>query len=72
MVFGQKNEILGTFQFGDQTVEADKTQIILNPLRSVPDVKLEAKGLWERYPEAIEIRKWKTYNVKPWYVFQLN
>ena len=71
VVFGQVNEILGTFHFGDQAVVADKTQIVLNPLRSVPDFKLEAKGLWEQYPEAIEIRKWKTYNVKPWYVFQL-
>jgi hypothetical protein len=71
VVLGQKNEVLGTFHFGDQAVEADKMQIVLNPLRSVPDVKLEATGLWERYPEMVEIRKWKTYNVKPWYVFQL-
>lgn len=71
VVLGQKNEVLGTFHFGDQAVEADKMQIVLNPLRSVPDVKLEAAGLWERYPEVVEIRKWKTYDVKPWYVFQL-
>ncbi len=71
VVFGQENEVLGTFRFGEQTVEADKTKIVLNPLRSVPDVKLEVKGLWESYPEAVEIRKWKSYNVEPWYVFQL-
>lgn len=71
VVLGQKNEVLGTFHFGDQTVEADKMQIILNPLRSVPDVKLEVTGLWEHYPDMVEIRKWKTYDLKPWYVFQL-
>jgi hypothetical protein len=71
VVFGQANEILGTFHFGDQQVVAEKEQIILNPLRSVPDVTLEAKGLFTSYPESIEIRKWKSYNVQPWYVFQL-
>lgn len=71
VVFGQVNEILGTFHFGDHEVGAEKAQFILNPLRSVPDAKLAAKGLYESYPDSIEIRKWKSYNVTPWYVFQL-
>ncbi len=71
VVFGQVNEILGTFHFGDQAVEAEKTRYIFNPLRSARDVILEAKGLYEQYPDSIEIRRWKNYNVKPWYVFEL-
>lgn len=71
LVFGQVNEILGTFHFGDQTVEANKTQIILNPLRSEPDVRLSLSGLFTKYPDSVEIRKWKNYQTKPWYVFDL-
>lgn len=71
VVFGQKNEILGTFHFGDQTVLADDTQMILNPLRSVPAASLEAHGLFTSYPDRIEIRTWKDYEVDPWYAFQL-
>ena len=71
VVFGQKNEILGTFHFGDQIVLADDTQMILNPLRSVPAASLEAHGLFTSYPDTIEIRTWKDYQVDPWYVFQL-
>lgn len=71
LVFGQVNETLGTFHFGDQAIEANKAQIILNPLRSEPDVRLTANGLFTQYPDSIEIRKWKSYQTKPWYVFDL-
>jgi hypothetical protein len=72
VVFGQVNEILGTFYFGDQAIEAEKIQVVFNPLRSVPDFKLEVKGEFDMYPDKIEMRKWKTYNVIPWFTFQLN
>lgn len=71
VVFGQANETMGTFHFGDQPVVAEKAQWILNPLRSVPAAALEAKGLFSTYPDTIEIRKWNNFNVKPWFVFQL-
>ncbi len=71
MVFGQVNETLGIFHFGDQDVVAEKAQWILNPLRSVPAATLEARGLYEQFPDTIEIRKWNITNVKPWYDFQL-
>lgn len=71
VVFGQVNETLGIFHFGDQAVEAEKTQWILNPLRSVPGAVLEAKGFFADYPDMVEIRKWKNYDVLPWYTFQL-
>jgi hypothetical protein len=72
VVFGQVNEILGTFYFSGQAIEAEKLQFVFNPLRSVPDFKLEVKGSFTTYPDSVEIRKWKTYNVKPWFTFQLN
>ncbi len=71
VVFGQVNETLGTFYFDGQPVVAEKTRWILNPNRSVPSATLEAKGLYTKFPEMIEIRKWKSYQVDPWYVFQL-
>jgi hypothetical protein len=71
VVFGQVNETLGTFYFGDQTVIAEKTRWILNPLRAVPDATLEIKGLFTSLPDKVEIRKWNNLNVQPWYTFQL-
>lgn len=71
VVFGQVNETLGTFYFDGQPVVAEKTRWILNPNRSVPSVTLEAKGLFTEFPEMVEIRKWNSYQVDPWYVFQL-
>lgn len=70
-VFGQPNEILGTFQFGDQMVEAVKTQIILLPLRTAPGILLDAPGFYDQFPESITIRKWQNLQVDPWYVFDL-
>lgn len=72
IVFGQTNETLGTFKFGDKAVVAEKVRWILNPLRSVDDLILEIKGLYETFPDTIEIRKWNNYDVDPWFVFQLN
>ncbi len=72
IVLGQVNEILGTFYFGSQAIEAEKIQKVLNPQRTVPDLTLEVKGTFTDFPDSIEVRKWKNYNVKPWFVFQLN
>ncbi|MBI9049945.1 MAG: hypothetical protein JEZ00_11030 [Anaerolineaceae bacterium] len=72
VVFGQSNETLGTFYFGEKAVVAEKTQWVLNALRSSPGRVLEVKGLYEAYPDRIEIRKWNNYNVDPWYNFLLN
>jgi hypothetical protein len=72
IVFGQTNETLGTFKFGDKAVVAEKVRWILNPLRSVDDLKLEIKGLYDTFPDTIEIRKWNDFDVKPWFVFQLD
>jgi len=71
VVFGQVNETLGMFYFGDETVTTEKTQWILNPLRAVPSATLQIKGLFTDLPDKVEIRKWINYNVEPWYSFQM-
>ncbi len=71
VVFGQVNETLATFHIGDQSVVADHTQIILDALRSKPDVTLTITGLYLNYPDSVVIRQWKNYNTKPWYTFNL-
>ena len=72
VVFGQTNETLGTFYFGNETVVAENTRCILNALRSSPDCVLKIDGLYVEYPDQVEIRKWKNYDVDPWYTFLLN
>lgn len=71
VVFGQANEVLATFHVGAEDVVAEKTQVVFNPLRSAHGVPLEIKGLYEAYPDAVTIRQWKSYNVQPWYEFDL-
>lgn len=71
VVFGQVNEILGTFYFAGQAIEAEPVQKVFNPLRSVPDFTLEVKGAFTDYPDSLEMRRWKNYNVQPWFTFQL-
>lgn len=71
VVFGQVNEILATFYFDGEAIQAEQTQTVFNPLRTVPDYKLEVKGSFERFPDSVEIRKWKNYDVPPWFTFQL-
>ncbi len=71
IVLGQANEILALFTFGGITIEAEKKQLIFDHLHSYPDVKIEVKGLYSEYPDKVEIRKWKNYQVAPWYTFTL-
>lgn len=71
IVLGQSNEILATFQFASQVVEASPVQYILEPLRSYPELTLTVAGLYPAYPGSVDIRKWKDYNVPPWFTFQL-
>lgn len=71
-VFGQTNETLGTFTFNDETVIAEKTRWILYPLRTEPQLTLTINGLYNRYPDSVEIRKWNNWQVDPWYTFLLN
>lgn len=69
MYFGHANETLALFQFGNKAVEAEPTRIILARLQSYTDQVIEVKGLFNSYPDSVEIRKWKSLQVPPWYVF---
>jgi hypothetical protein len=71
IVLGQPNETLATFFFGDEKVEAEKTRFIFDRLRSYPDTVLDVKGLYPRYPDSVEIRRWKNYQTPPWFTFLL-
>lgn len=71
IVLGQSNEILGAFKFGDQVKEAEKVQFIFQRLRTYRDTNLEVKGLFNEYPNSIEIRRWKNIQVAPWFTFNL-
>jgi hypothetical protein len=71
VVFGQPNEILASFHFGDKTVEAETNRIILEPKRSYPTVTLEVKGSFASFPASVDVRTWKNYQVDPWFSFDL-
>jgi hypothetical protein len=71
IVLGQVNAILAVFQFQDQQVEAVKTQMIFDRLRTNPQAAIEAQGLYAAFPDSVVIRKWKNYKVKPWFTFEL-
>ncbi|MEA4908464.1 MAG: hypothetical protein VB089_12630 [Anaerolineaceae bacterium] len=71
IVWGQVNEVMGKFYFGDETVEAEPEQLIFDRLRSYPDVGIDVAGLYDRYPDKVDLRQWKNYQVAPWYSFQL-
>ena len=73
VVWGLISEDLATFYFKGKPVVADQSKkFVLNPLRSIPDLTIVVKGLYNTYPEKVEIRKWKNYKVDPWYTFVLN
>jgi HlyD family secretion protein len=72
IVLGQPNETLAAFTFKDQTVEAEKNQLIFQPLRSNYDATIEFKGLFTNYPDRVIIRQWKNLDVAPWFDFQFS
>lgn len=71
IVLGQVNEILATFLFNGDKVEAEKAQFVFDRLRSYPDTVLIVKGLYEDYPEELILRQWKNIEVQPWFTFSL-
>jgi hypothetical protein len=71
IVFGQPNEILAAFTFGSQTMEAEKAQMVFVRMQTYADVRITVKGAFSQFPDKIEIRKWKNYDVAPWYSFTL-
>jgi len=70
--FVQSYDTLAIFHFGDQVVEAAKSdnQIVISGLRTAYDEKIVVKGLYTSYPTWVEIKKWQGYAPNPWYTFQ--
>jgi hypothetical protein len=71
VVFGQVNEILAKFYFEGKVVEAEKTHLPLDALRSNLNLGLDIKGYFETYPNKVDIRTWRDYQVKPWFSFDM-
>ncbi len=71
IVIGTPNQTLATFHFGSQSVDAVNTRYIFDRLRGYPDVAIDVMGLYTSYPDSVDIVKWKTVNVPPWYSFAL-
>jgi hypothetical protein len=72
IVWGQTNETIAVFTFGSQQVEADKTRLIFDSLRSYPEATIDLKGYFQTYPDSVVLRQWKNIKTAPWYTFQLS
>ena len=71
IIFGQPNEVLATFQIDGKLVEAEKTHLPLDALRTNNSLALDLKGYYDVYPTKVDIRKWRDFNEKPWFSFVL-
>jgi hypothetical protein len=72
IVLGQPNEIMASFGFKDQQVEAAKQQLIFQPLRTYSQVGIDVNGLFPNFPDEVSIRQWKNLQVEPWFKFRFN
>jgi hypothetical protein len=72
IVWGQTNETMAVFTFGSQQVEAEKTRLIFDSLRSYPEATIDIKGYFQTYPDSVVLRQWKNIKTAPWYTFQLS
>jgi hypothetical protein len=69
IVIGQPNQTLATFHFGDKAVDALNTRYIIDTMRTIPDVNIDVMGLFTSYPDSVDIVKYKSVTVAPWYTF---
>jgi hypothetical protein len=72
IVIGQTNQILATFHFGNQAVNAVNTRYVFDRLRSYDNVQITVMGLYTSYPDSVEMVKYINYTVSPWYTFGLD
>lgn len=68
---GLANQVLATFHFGDQTVDAVNVHYFFNPYYSDENVHIDVMGLFPSYPNSVDILKYKTYRTEPWYTFNI-
>lgn len=70
-VIGRPNQVLATFHFGGKSVDAEQTRYFFDAYRSYPDMTIDAQGLYEEYPDSVEIVKFKDSATAPWFTFGL-
>jgi hypothetical protein len=71
IVIGQTNQVLATFHFGDQSLDAIDTRYVFDRLQTYENVNIDLPGLYTRYPDSVDIVKYKDYQVAPWFTFNL-
>jgi hypothetical protein len=71
VVWGSPSQILATFHWGSQAVQADQKVIVIDRLRSYPAVTIDASGLFATYPDAVDLVQFIHYTGGPWYTFEL-
>lgn len=73
IVIGQQNQVLATFHFGDQAVDAVNTRYIIDSMRSYSDIEISVPGLFKSYPDSVDLVKFKNFPTqKPWFSFKLS
>jgi hypothetical protein len=71
IVIGTTNQTLAVFHFGDQSVTAEQQRYLFNAWRSYSDVTIDVKGLFNAYPDSVEIVKFNNTVASPWFTFSL-
>jgi hypothetical protein len=71
VVGGTTNQLLGTFHFGSQTVEAENVRYLFDAYRSYMNVTIDVKGLYTSYPDAVELIHYANTSAAPWFNFAL-
>lgn len=71
ITWGSPNTILANFHFGGQAVQGVQKVIVIDRLRSYPAVSIEVNGLFDTYPDAVDLVQYTHYSGGPWYSFQL-
>ncbi len=72
IVIGSSSQILATFHFGGQSVDAASTQYVIDRLRGYSNIDVTVPGLFTSYPTSVDLIKFKNYPAeKPWFTFNL-
>jgi len=71
IVIGLPSQTLATFHFDGESVDAVQEKILFDAYRSYPDVTVDVSGLYEQFPELVEIVQFKNSAAAPWFTFGL-
>lgn len=71
IVIGLPNQVLATFHFGGESVNAVQTRYFFDAYRSYPDIHIDVMGFYEEYPDSVEMVKFTNTVAPPWFTFGL-